>query len=247
MVGVVTPPLVLAGVGCGFGRMPALLGVSGCFAPGSLTAVVGPNGGGKTTLLRALAGLHPCTIGRIDRGGLAAREIALLPQASSLDRSFPVTCGEVVALGAWGEMGAFGAAPAGLGGRIAAALAQVGLAGFAHRSVRALSAGQFQRVLFARLIVQDAQVLLLDEPTAAVDSRTEDDLVGLIRAWHGEGRTLVLVLHDLDLVRALCPQTLLLAREVVAWGPTAGVLTAENRLRARLLAEGRGPAALAAA
>jgi len=238
MVGMVTPPpITIEDLECRFGRRRAVAGLSGTFAPGSLTAIVGPNGGGKTTLLRALAGLHPLHGGRIDRGGLAARQIALLPQASALDRSFPVTCGEVVALGAWGAMGAWGAAPAGLDGQVEAALGEVGLHGFAARQVGALSAGQFQRVMFARLILQDAPVLLLDEPTSAVDARTEADLMALIRAWHAEGRTIVAVLHDLELVRATFPQTLLLAGEPVAWGPTANVLAPENRLRARLLAE----------
>jgi zinc/manganese transport system ATP-binding protein len=231
------PPIRIDGLTCRFGPRAAVQDLSGRFAPGSLTAVVGPNGAGKTTLLRCLAGLHAAHSGRLDLGGLRRRDIGLLPQASVLDRAFPVTAGEVVSLGAWSTMGIFRRAPADLPARIEAALDRVGLAGFADRPVGALSAGQFQRVMFARLILQDAPVLLLDEPTAAVDTRTEADLLAQIRAWHAEGRTIVIVLHDLDLVRSLCPETLMLAGAPVAWGPTRAVLTDANRLRARLLAE----------
>jgi zinc/manganese transport system ATP-binding protein len=100
-----------------------------------------------------------------------------------------------------------------------------------------MSAGQFQRLLFARLLVQDADLILLDEPFNAVDARTAADLLGMVHRWHGEGRTVVAVLHDLDLVREAFPQCLLLAREKIAFGPTAEVLSAANRLKARMMAE----------
>jgi zinc/manganese transport system ATP-binding protein len=218
-------------------RHPAVHHLTGCFAPGSLTAVVGPNGAGKTTLLRALAGLHPGCEGTIDRGGLPPDRIALLPQQGRLDRSFPISCRDVVALGAWARIGPFRRLPADTAASAAAALREVHLAGFERRPVGTLSAGQFQRVLFARLAVQDAPVLLLDEPFNAVDARTAADLMARIRAWHAEGRTIVAVLHDLELVVRAFPETLLLAREPLAWGPTGEVLTAENRFRALLTAE----------
>ena len=160
-----------------------------------------------------------------------------------MDRSFPIACLDVVLFGLWNQAGAF--APVGHAQRHRAedALAAVGLSGFARRPVGSLSAGQFQRLLFARLLLQDAPVLLLDEPFNALDERTAADMLALLRRWHGEGRTIIAVLHDMDLVRREFPQTLMLARDCLAWGPTAQVLTAENRLRARRMAEAWSEAA----
>jgi len=100
-----------------------------------------------------------------------------------------------------------------------------------------LSGGQMQRTLFARLLLQDAEVILLDEPFAAVDERTVGDLLVLVRRWQQEGRTVIAVLHEFEVVRAHFPRALLLAREPLAWGPTADVLTPENLLRARRMTE----------
>ena len=229
------PAIVLEDLTVCHGRRPAVHHLSGRFAPGSLTAVVGPNGAGKSTLLRALAGLHAPQSGRITG---VPRRVALLPQQSSVDRGFPLSCLETALFGLWDEVGPFRATPPDAVARAAAALAAVGLRGFERRPVGAVSAGQFQRVLFARLLLQDAPVVLLDEPFNAVDARTAADLLAMVRRWHGEGRTVVAVLHDLDLVRDAFPATLMLARDGLGWGPTATVLTRANRLRARMVAEG---------
>src|SRR6266513_2662875 len=116
-------------------------------------------------------------------------------------------------------------------------LAAIGLGGFERRPIETLSVGQFQRVLFARLIVQDAELILLDEPFAAVDWRTSEDLLQLVERWHRERRTVAAVLQDLAQVRAHFPDTLLIARECVAWGATREVVTPENLLRARHMSE----------
>jgi zinc/manganese transport system ATP-binding protein len=220
-----------------YGRRLAVKGISGTFAAGSLTAIAGPNGAGKTTLLKALMGELPLASGRIDTGGASVREFGYLPQASDMDRSFPLTVADTVLFGAWREVGAFGGVSRSLGERAERALAAVGLTGFERRSIGSLSAGQFQRVLFARLFLQDARTILLDEPFAAIDARTTDDLFKIMQHWHEEGRTIIAVLHNFDQVLKHFPETLLLAREVIAWGPTLSVVTPANLRRAQALAE----------
>ena len=194
--------------------------LSGVFAPGSLTALTGDNGAGKTTLLRAFAGLHPPTSGTIDLGGLAPSDIALLPQGSQLDRAFPIACRDVVALGLAGRLGPFKGIDAAQLRQAEEALAAVGLPEMGKRAIGALSAGQFQRVLFARLMLQDAPVLLLDEPFAAVDTATAADLLAILHRWHKDGKTIVVVLHDPEMVSLHFPQTLHLAGPNTTWGPT---------------------------
>jgi zinc/manganese transport system ATP-binding protein len=216
-------------------RVPAVHHVSGVFAPSSLTAIAGPNGAGKSTLLKAIMGLLPLLEGRIDRDGLAPRDIAYLPQAHEIDRSFPITVGDMVLMGAWRRTGMFGE----IGGeerrRAEAALHAVGLAAVERVPIHRLSTGQFQRALFARLMLAQSPVVLLDEPFAGIDEQTTRDLVALVTAWPAQGRTVIAVLHDLQQIEAHFPQTLLLARECVAWGPTREVLTPENLARAAAL------------
>jgi len=163
-----------------------------------------------------LVGLHPLAAGRIDRGGLRRRDLALLPQGSHLDRSFPITCNDVVALAA-PRLGPFRAVEKRRLTAARDALDRVELAALAARPVQALSAGQFQRLLFARCILQDAPVILLDEPFSAVDAATTRLLLTVIQQWHAQGRTVVVVLHDMDLVRRAFPRILMLRPEGSLW------------------------------
>jgi zinc/manganese transport system ATP-binding protein len=229
--------LRLANVTASYERHPAVHHVSGEIAEGSMTAIVGPNGAGKSTLLKAILGVGPTVEGGIEIAGAGRRRIGYLPQQAELDPAFPISVSDTVLLGCWRVIGSYGAAVDQNRAAAERAIAAVGLSGFERRPVGTLSAGQFQRVLFARLLVQDADILLLDEPFNAIDSRTTADLVALLQRWNSERRTIVCVLHDLDMVRRYFPQTLLLAREVVAWGPTERALSAENLLRARAMSE----------
>jgi len=169
--------------------------------------------------------------------GLRAQRIAYLPQQAGMDRSFPVSVQDMVAMGLWHEVGALGRFSAQQLQRCRDALAQVGLAGFEKRGLDTLSGGQFQRALFARLMLQDAPVVLLDEPFAAVDARTTADLLALLHQWHAAGKTVVAVLHDLPQVREHFPLTMVIARELVAWGPTPQALSEANWQRAQALHE----------
>ncbi|MEO0818709.1 MAG: zinc ABC transporter ATP-binding protein AztA [Pseudomonadota bacterium] len=221
----------------GYDRHPVVHHLEAEILEGSLTAVVGPNGAGKSTLLKGVVGVLAPLEGRIALGGISRDEIAYLPQQSDIDRSFPISVRDLVAMGLWREIGPFGRLRAEHRDRVAVAISAVGLKGFEDRLISALSGGQMQRALFARLLLQEARLVLLDEPFTAIDARTMADLLNLVWRWHSEGRTVLAVLHDFEAVHGYFPETLMLARELVAHGPTATVLTAENQLRARAMAE----------
>ncbi len=233
----VEPAISFRDLTLGYDRHPAVHHIDGEVARGELLAIVGPNGAGKSTLLKGIMGELKPLGGSLKLDGLNKRDIAYLPQQIEIDRSFPISVFDCVAMGLWRKIGAW----RGLDERgkrdVARALATVGLVDLASRPVGALSGGQFQRVLFARLLLQDASLILLDEPFRAVDTKTIDDLIALILHWHGEGRTVLAALHDLEQVRAHFPTTLLIAREVVAWGETHKVLTPANLAKARQLVE----------
>ncbi|MBL6849414.1 MAG: ABC transporter ATP-binding protein [Planktomarina temperata] len=238
-----TAALTLRNLTLGYDRHPVIHHLEAEIAEGSLTAIVGPNGAGKSTLLKGVIGTLAPLEGGVALGGISRDDIAYLPQQSDIDRSFPISVRDLVAMGLWREIGPFGPVRAHHRDRIATAISAVGLTGFEDRPIGALSGGQMQRVLFARLLLQEARLVLLDEPFTAIDARTMADLLDLVRRWHDEGRTVLAVLHDFETVRAHFPQTLMLARELVAHGPTATVLTAENQLRARTMAEAPDPEA----
>jgi zinc/manganese transport system ATP-binding protein len=229
--------IVLHDLTLGYDRHPAVHHLSGTFVPGSMTAVVGPNGSGKSTLLKGITGILCPLGGRIERGALATKQIAYLPQQAEVDRGFPITVLDTVIIGLWRRIGMFGGMKRDLWRKAGQALASVGLEDFERRTIGNLSAGQFQRVLFARMLLQDCPVILLDEPFTAIDSQTTADLLNVVRGWHTEKRTIIAVLHDLDQVRACFPQTLMIARELIGWGDTDEVLTDENLMRSRRMSE----------
>ena len=221
----------------GYEGHPAVHHLTGEFAEGSLTTIVGPNGSGKSTLLKGLVGLLKPLSGIIRHTGGSPRAMAYLPQIAEIDRTFPASVADLVMLGLWSRRGLLGALTRDDRAAVETALRATGLEGFAGRPLDTLSGGQLQRALFARVILQDARVILLDEPFAAIDEPTVTDLLAILRGWHDSGRTVIAIIHDIGLVRQSFPQALLLAREPIAWGPSAEVLTDANLLRARQMPE----------
>ncbi|MGY0571179.1 metal ABC transporter ATP-binding protein [Bradyrhizobium sp. RDM12] len=231
----------------GYDRHPAVHHLNGEVASGALVAVIGPNGAGKSTLLRGIVGILRPLDGSIHLGGLDSRDIAYLPQSADIDRSFPISVFDFVGTGLWRAAGLFGGISKAAREKILRAIASVGLNGFENRPIGTLSGGQMQRVLFARVLLQDARLIVLDEPFNAIDSKTAADLLVLVKHWHREGRTVLAALHDMEMVRTHFSETLVLARGPVAWGPTAEVLTPENLLVAMRMCEAFDDSAAACA
>lgn len=212
--------ITLQEVAVRYGRIEAVHDISATFLEGTLTAVAGPNGAGKSTLLKAMAGILKPSRGKITVDPCFTGSVAYLPQASTLRRDMPIPVLDAVCIGFWKRLGERGAIDAAHLEKARAALAAVGLEEFETRTIAALSGGQFQRLLFARLILQDAKIILLDEPFTAIDGETTAKLIGIILDWHKQGRTIVCVLHDLMLIRKYFPESFVLAGKCMGRGHT---------------------------
>lgn len=214
------PLIELEEVSFSYGAHKALQNVTGHFHAGTLTAVAGPNGAGKSTLLKTIAGIIKPRAGRVVIADEVKNRIGYLPQISAMARDYPISVLQAVSAGLWPEMGNAGRLTKARKARIRVALADVGLAGFEERQIGSLSGGEFQRLLFARLRLQNPLVLLLDEPFAAIDAETTAKLIRLLLDWHKEGRTIICVLHDLMLIHKYFPESFVLAGRCMGRGHT---------------------------
>lgn len=223
--------LEVRGLTVSYRAAPVLWEVDCAFPAGHLSAVVGPNGAGKSTLLKAALGLVPADAGRVLIDGVEGRDaldrVAYVPQAESVDWDFPITVREVVEMGRYRSAGWFRRLSRSDRAIAAECLERVGMAAFAKRQIGQLSGGQRQRVFLARALAQRAPVLVMDEPFAGIDARTQADLLELLAELRDEGGSVVVVHHDMAQVRAAFDWTLLLNVRVLGCGPTAEVLTPE--------------------
>jgi ABC-type Mn2+/Zn2+ transport system ATPase subunit len=210
----------------------ALDGVSFATSCGSCVALVGPNGAGKSTLLKAVAGLLPPDDGRIFWRGTRvsrwSREIAYLPQREEVDWKFPITVRRVVAMGRYPQAGWWRPFSKTDDAAIARALEAMDLCDVQDRQISELSGGQQQRVFLARALAQEAHALLLDEPFSGLDRTSKAALAALLRTLAAEGRLVVASHHELETVKEIFDEVLLLKRHAIAFGPVAQVFTEEN-------------------
>ncbi|MBR2574852.1 MAG: metal ABC transporter ATP-binding protein [Loktanella sp.] len=235
-----------------YGANPVLWDIDLDIPPGVMCAIVGPNGAGKSTLIKAALGLvrpvagHVRFLGRPI--GQMRGQIGYVPQRHSVDWDFPTTARDVVEMGLYRDLGWLRRPGKAEHARALAALAEVGMQDYADRQISQLSGGQQQRVFIARALVQDAPILILDEPMAGVDASTEAIIIALLKKLRDAGRTVIVVHHDLTTVQSYFDWLVMLNVRIIAQGPVAQTYSAEN-LRAaygRQLAMVAVPAAEAA-
>jgi manganese/zinc/iron transport system ATP- binding protein len=213
-------------------RRPVLWDIDLTIPEGNLVGIVGPNGAGKTTLIKAALGLVPLASGKVEIYGKRYDEqrhlVGYVPQRESVDWDFPVTVRDVVLMGTYGRLGWF-RRPGKAEHEIAEqCLEQVAMSAFANRQIRQLSGGQQQRVFLARALAQDAQLYFLDEPFAGVDAATESAIIDVLHKLRNDGKTVLVVHHDLQTVRDYFDYVILLNMRLIACGPIDTTFTNEN-------------------
>jgi manganese/zinc/iron transport system ATP- binding protein len=211
------------GLNVNYGKISILWDVCFQIPKGLLVAIIGPNGAGKSTLLKAALGLVKPLSGKISLRG----QVAYVPQRESVDWDFPITAQEVVLMGRYGRLGLFGRPRKADREAAAAALEQVGMSAYADRQISQLSGGQQQRLFIARALVQNADLFLLDEPFAGVDLATEKAIMELLHKLKDQGKTILIVHHDLPTVEEYFDWVLLLNNHLLGCGPVKEIFTKE--------------------
>lgn len=225
-------PLAIRGLTVSYGQKPAVFSIDMTVQPGTLTAIIGPNGAGKSTLLKAALNIIKPLSGHVQVFGTPLEKqrarIAYVPQRASIDWDFPTRVIDVVLMGLYRELGLLGRVRHTHRARAAACLDRVGMVDFAHRQIGQLSGGQQQRVFLARALAQNADLYLLDEPFAGVDAATEKAIISVLKSLRAEGKTVVVVHHDLATVRDYFDNVFLINTSKVAEGPVQTTFSTEN-------------------
>ncbi|RIK29454.1 MAG: manganese ABC transporter ATP-binding protein [Chloroflexi bacterium] len=229
------PLLQLQNVTVTYGNTTALHGVSFEVNPGDQVAVVGPNGAGKSTLFNVIAGIVKPTSGSVRIGGSGPGGhicVGYVPQRNRIDWRFPVTVRDVVMMGRAGQIGLLRWPSRRDHALVQSALEQVGMQDFASRQIGELSGGQQQRVFLARVLAQEAELLLMDEPLSGLDMPSQETILAILESLRRQQITILVATHDLNQAAEHFPQMALLNRRLVAYGPPAQVLTPERLMLA---------------
>lgn len=225
------PPLEIHDLTVSYHKRPVLWGVDLVVPPGQLIGIVGPNGAGKSTLIKAAMGLLPLNSGWVKFFGRSFSEVptrvGYVPQRETVDWDFPVSVMDVVLMGRYGRLGLFRRPGARDREKAKECLERVKMLPFANRQIANLSGGQQQRVFLARALAQEADLYFMDEPFAGVDAATEAAIIAVLRELRDQGKTIMVVHHDLPTARQYFDQLLLLNMHVIAFGPTERVFTAD--------------------
>lgn len=210
-------------------ELPALQRVSLNLKEGAITGIIGPNGAGKSTLMKAILGLVDYTgnIFQNENGENLQGKIAYVEQRSQIDLHFPMTVKDCVSLGTYQTVGLFHRLGKREWDKVERILRQVDLAPLQNRPITELSGGQFQRMLLARCLVQDLDVLFLDEPFVGIDSVSEQMMIALLKDLARQGKTIVIVHHDLSKVEDYFDQLILLNKYLIGQGPVSEVFTTD--------------------
>jgi len=226
-------PLVeLANVSNRYGKTPVLQNVSLKIWPGQFLAIVGPNGGGKTTLLRTMLGMIPTTDGKILLRGQplkrsAMERIGYVPQLETIDWNFPITVEEVISMGFYQRNSWFRGIALSEKKKLQAVMERLNLIGLGDRHIRELSGGQQQAVFIGRALLGDPELILLDEPTAGLDIRSRDDVIHFLHEVNHQGVAIVITAHDLNWVAAHLPWAICLNRRLIAEGRPDKIFNAD--------------------
>jgi len=225
-------PLTVTGMTVAYQKKPVVRNVSFEVNEGELIGIVGPNGAGKSTLIKAILGLQPSLSGEVSVYGkpykIQRKLVGYVPQRESVDWDFPTNALDVVMMGRYGHLGLFRRPGAKEKAIAMESLAKVGMADFAGRQISQLSGGQQQRVFLARALAQDATLYFMDEPFAGVDAATEKAIITLLGELKRQGKTVLVVHHDLATVEDYFDSVMLLNGELIAFGPTATTFTQER-------------------
>lgn len=212
--------------------LPVFKNLHVAFQPGKITGIIGPNGAGKSTLIKAMLGLKKVQTGRVtyQEKSMKAmqKKIAYVEQRKDLDLTFPIDVEDLILTGTYASLGLFKSPGKKEQAAAKDALEKVGLTTFSNRQIGNLSGGQLQRVFVARAIVQNAEVIILDEPFVGIDLASETAIMKILQGWKNEGKTILVVHHDLNKVTQYFDDLVVMNHGVIDFGPTAEVYTAKN-------------------